>query len=279
MLKFKAYHFESIGKINGKDIEDILDAGDFEQFVPIFLKNKIKNNDSCEERFTKFLSVVSTYYSKRRTNFIDKYNEEHIVVSENVFIQFAQQFELCICKNEWKKINQESRLMYFFHSKNNNKNALDILSKNLERIAANQIQDVELTKDKKNNVIRPLSISDKSNHEHKKDDIYCEFVNHIWHGTVANNLVKILCMIDADKRITKESLETVSGKRYIYSFDSPIHPSGKDFVNPKIIELGDPQTKAFVETNFSVYQGHRVAERMLKVLKYPTNKMKNELSK
>ena len=94
----------------------------------------MKNNDSCEERFTKFLSVISTYYSKRRTSFTHSNDTGHVLVSENVFIQFVQQFELCICKNEWKKINQESRLMYFFYSKNNNKKALNILLRNLKKL-------------------------------------------------------------------------------------------------------------------------------------------------
>lgn len=105
-------------------------------------------------------------------------------------------------------------------------------------------------------------------HETNHDEI-SEFVKDHWdlNKTVGQNLEEILLGIDKKENgLSKLNLKTTSGKRYIYSSVAPIHPSGKSFVSPRKIDLPVIKKSIFLETNFSTYQGQRIAERIIHLL-------------
>jgi len=93
-------------------------------------------------------------------------------------------------------------------------------------------------------------------------------VEKIWKDnlTVPENFKNLFLMIDSQNKFTKEHLKTTSGKRYIYSFLSPNHPTGNPFVSPKDMYLPVSKKKIFFEANFSIFQAKKVCQRILKEL-------------
>jgi hypothetical protein len=249
LLKFKSHSLEE------QPIMTILTKDSFNENILKKL-NTIKTSDECEKYMIHFMNIINSYYiTKINSNNIDfnEKNVEDIIISDKIFLEYIQQFQTCLCKIEWNRINNESKLLNL--RKNNKKDiaAVETLKKNLTFILESYNED-DLLED--NEV------------EKTKEDSAQQFVNENWsdNESVPTNLIQILNKIDATTKIDKKSLKTSSGKRFIYSAYEPVHPSAKPFVNPKYIELKNSKINIYLETNFSVYQGKRVAERIFREL-------------
>lgn len=259
LLKFKSHKLEALPEIT------LLTRDSFSTDI-LVPSNTIKNSDECEKYFIHLMNIINSYY-------ITKINENSIendtngtIISDKIFLEYVQQFQTCLCKIEWNKINRESKLLNLKRNRKKDTIVIETLKENLNFIFESYNEDLsEEHNSKDSEESAQKAIEDNCDIE----DSAQKFIKANWEEdkSVPINLTKILKLLD-EVKIDKESLKTVSGKRYIYSAYEPVHPSAKPFVNPKYIELKNSKMNVYLETNFSVYQGKRVAERMFRELSH-----------
>jgi len=255
-MQFKAYELENddksenLVKFVSVDVrKNKHGEKDLEERVKKYLNSFLKKSDDCEKQLLKLINGIDKLYAKRRNPQIEEVNFE-----EEILLELVQQFEICICKNEWTKINFESNIFYAYISfLRKQKESLQVLKKNLETM-------IKETRNDSNDVDEPSSISK-----------YTKDIDNIWQGdsTVGERLKKVLTKVA--KQVGEKfpnSMKTSTGKRYIYSTDAPVHPTGKDFVNPKKINLPELKPDFYLETNFSNSQARSIAEQIMKKNNY-----------
>lgn len=266
-MQFKAYETEENDKFQNAIMSSLMDIEQDKSDIKLNLDDCLEKPDDCERQFLKLTDIIDEFYSKRR----NAINNASIIDNETL-LKLVQQFEICICKNEWTKINFESNI-FFAHIAFTKKEqrSLKILKSNLETIinAALTTWNDDSVKNKSTKKLSKSEISKR----YEKYGKYADNIEKIWenpkHNTVGDKLESIITEVATEKgEDFPKSMMTSSGKRYIYSIDAPVHPNGKDFFNPKKFKVDKIKQEIYLETNFSNNQAKSLAKQIMEVNDY-----------
>jgi len=261
-MQFKAYETDENDKFQNVIESALMNVNQDKSDINLNLGDYLKKPDDCERQFLKLTDIIDEFYAKKR-NPINKVS----IIEDEILLGLIQQFEICICKNEWTKINSESNIFYthiaFSHKE---KNSLKILKNNSETII--------------NKAIENWRSDNKDSSKSLPHSKYSKTIDEIWkdpdNNTVGDKLKVVLTGAAKNKgKYFPSSMKTSSGKRYIYSIDAPVHPNGKNFFNPKKFKLPELEEDIYLETNFSNNQAKSIAEQIMKKNGYKKEEEKN----
>lgn len=130
LLKFKAHTYESIPEYK-------------DQLADLFKENgvlkdefrDIHNADQCEKAMIRLMKTTTNYYislaivvqeqkqnEKSNSSFEDgDHLKDSPDLSREIFLSLLLQFQLCLGKLEWNRINQESNLLQIYKNRRMNK--------------------------------------------------------------------------------------------------------------------------------------------------------------
>lgn len=266
LMSFKANDFHAYG--NDKDVKECFKVFSSE-------KDLMKRPDDCEAYMFIFMNAINRYVIEQiNTNENDKQREEEkkddIIVNANtinVIVEIMEQFQLCVAKLEWTKIKNESQFLLFGREKYSNIETIQVLNKNIYKLVVDYIDEQRPEEEIKEETsiekikLTPLEKRAKAILERSK--------------TVPDKLINILEFLDQNCDLPTSML-TSTQKRYIYSMIEPVHPSGKQFFNKKEIILPKSNKRAYLETNFSLYYGDKIAMRMVRMTEKHMKSLKEE---
>lgn len=106
LLKFKPHTIEKLPSIEPLTIES------FTTSILEKLKT-IKNSDECEKYFIYLMDFINSYYIFKMNGDSFEHDDKGTNISDQIFLEYVEQFQTCLCKIEWNKINRESKLLNF----------------------------------------------------------------------------------------------------------------------------------------------------------------------
>lgn len=266
LMSFKANDFEAYG--NDKGIKECFEAFSSE-------KEMMKKPDDCEAHMFIFMNAINRYIieqvnTSEKEEAIEQIKKDEIIINENtinVIVEIMEQFQLCVAKMEWTKIKNESQFLLFGKEKYSSQETIKVLNTNIYKLVDNYIEEQRPEEE-----LKEETVVEKTNMTPLEQEAIIILENF---KSVPDKLINILEFLDRNCELPTSML-TSTKKRYIYSMIEPVHPSGKQFFSKKEFILPKSKKRVYLETNFSLYYGDKIAMRMVRMTEKHMESLQND---